>query len=83
MEAVTESRSLLRQFHYLDFANGHYASRVVVLEGKMTFLEEQIKVEKLVQLIAIYRHLDPCKWSVTPNIVTDLNLVGEPHVRFD
>lgn len=59
------------QFHDLDFANADFATRVVLLEGEVSFLEGLLEIKVLVQLVSIDGDLDSRYRTTPPHSVTD------------
>src|SRR5262245_2542391 len=78
-----ENPSLVWQRHDFDFANVHTAPRVMLLKREMSFLECQGEVQVLVQFFAVDADFDSRHLATAPDVVTNVQLICEPCIRFD
>ena len=75
--------ALLLQRQNLDLADRHPAPRVMLLKSEMPGWESLLKVDVLVELLAVDGHLDLGHFAVTPFAFANFHLVIEPGVGFD
>src|SRR5262245_8725200 len=71
----------VRQRHHFHLADANFAAGIMLLEGEMTFLERLCEIQILVQLIAVHSDLDSGHLATAPDVVANLEVVGEPRVR--
>src|SRR5438105_1712435 len=68
------------QRHDFRLADVDLAAGIVLLEGKMAFLEGLGEIEVFIQLIAIDGDLDARHVAAAPFVIADLHLIAEPRV---
>src|SRR5262249_50410752 len=82
-KAAPANTASIGQRHDFYFADADFATRIVLLEGKMPLFERFGEIQVFIELVAIHSDFDAGHIATAPHVVANFDFIGEPSVRLD